>query len=239
MTATVPETAMVLAAGRGERLRPLTDRVPKPLVVVDGITMLGRMLDMLAAAGVRRAVVNTHHLAAQIHSHLESRAKPEIVISDEAELLDTGGGIANALGDLGAAPFYAVNTDVVLLDGPEPVLWRMARAWRDHAMDALLLTHRTVRAHGYDGPGDFVLAPEGRLRRRHEHEIVPYLFTGIQLLHPRLFKDCPKGAFSLNRLYDRAAEVGRLHGLAHDGEWLHIGTPASLASAERTLEKIR
>ncbi len=239
MTATVPETAMVLAAGRGERLRPLTDRLPKPLVVVDGMTMLGRMLDMLAAAGVRRAVVNTHHLAAQIHSHLEGRAAPEIVFSDEAELLETGGGVAKALAELGAAPFYAVNSDIVLLDGPEPVLWRMARAWRDDAMDALLLTHRTVRAHGYDGPGDFVTAADGRLRRRREQEIVPYLLTGIQLLHPRLFEGCPKGAFSLNRLYDRAAEAGRLHGLDHDGEWLHVGTPTSLAGAERILKEIR
>jgi N-acetyl-alpha-D-muramate 1-phosphate uridylyltransferase len=235
----MPRTAMVLAAGRGERLRPITDTLPKPLVVVDGATMLDQALDKLTAAGIEQAVVNTHHLGERIQTHLAGREKPAITISHEAELLDTGGGVANALGHLGEAPFFVLNSDVVMFDGPQAALSRLAAAWCDERMDALLLTHATVRAHGYSGRGDFLLSPDGVLARRRDREIAPYLFTGVQLLHPRLFTDCPEGAFSLNRLYDKAAEAGRLYGLAHDGEWLHVGTPAALEAVEQILAEIR
>ena len=234
----VPDRAMVLAAGHGERLRPITQKTPKPLIVIDGATMLDRMLDALARAGVGHAVVNTHHLADQVEARLAARTEPEIVVSHEDRLLGTGGGVAKALRLLGKGPFMVANSDVVLLDGVEPALLRLARAWRDEAMDALLLMHHTVRAFGYEGRGDYTLSPDGRLTRRAEREVAPYLFTGVQVLHPRLFEGCPADAFPLTVLYDRAETAARLHGIVHDGEWLHIGTPEALAAAEHHLDEI-
>lgn len=225
-------TAMVLAAGLGTRLRPLTDTVPKPLVPVAGQTLLDWALDRLADAGVERAVVNLHHLGDKIEAHLKDRARPTIAFSREVERLETGGGIAQALPMLGAGPFFAVNADVLWLNGPGDALGRLARHWDDETMDGLLLLHETVFAFGYDGDGDFFVDAGGRLKRRPERELAPYLFTGVQILHPRLFKDAPAGKFSLNVLYDRAIEQGRLHGLIHDGEWFHVGTAEGLAEAE-------
>jgi MurNAc alpha-1-phosphate uridylyltransferase len=230
-----PTRAMVLAAGRGERMRLLTDELPKPLIPVRGATMLDRVLDRLAAAGVTRAVVNSHHLADRIETHLAGRSRPKIVISPEAELLDTGGGVRAALGSLGKAPFFVLNGDVVWLDGPTPALERLAAAWDESRMDALLLVHATTFAFGYEGRGDFLMDPEGRLRRRAEREIVPFVFAGIQIFHPRLFEGTPGGPFSLNRLYDKAGAAGRLWGLRHDGEWYHIGTPEALRDVEDEL----
>jgi MurNAc alpha-1-phosphate uridylyltransferase len=229
---------MVLAAGRGERLRPLTDRIPKPLIEVAGKTMLDRVLDALAAAGVVEAVVNTHHLAESVTRHVAGRTAPRLTLSHEDILLDTGGGVAKALPVLGAKPFYVANSDIVVLDGIHPVFERLADAWRDADMDALLLVHPTVRAFGYDGLGDFVLTPDGVARRRREREIAPYLFAGLQVLAPRLFDRCPDGPFSLNLLYDRAADAGRLHGLVHDGLWMHVGTPDALGGAEDYLKRV-
>jgi MurNAc alpha-1-phosphate uridylyltransferase len=237
-TAPVPEVAMVLAAGRGERLRPITDKTPKPLIEVGGLTMLDRMLDTLAAAGVRRAVVNTWHLADQVEARLASRTTPEIVLSREDSLLETGGGVAKALPHLGDAAFFVANSDVVVLDGVVPAARRLARAWNDDNTDALLLVHPTARAFGYDGRGDFTLGGDASLTRRGEREVAPYVFAGMQILHPRLFKDCPDGAFSLNRLYDKAREAGRLRGIVHDGEWLHIGTPDALGRVEPYLRDL-
>lgn len=225
-------TAMVLAAGLGTRLRPLTDTLPKPLVSVAGQTLLDWALDRLADAGVERAVVNLHHLGDKIEAHLNDRARPTIAFSRETERLETGGGIARALPMLGAGPFFAVNADVLWLNGPGDALDRLARHWDDETMDGLLLLHETVFAFGYDGDGDFFVDADGRLKRRPERELAPYLFTGVQILHPRLFKDAPAGMFSLNVLYDRAIEQGRLYGLIHDGEWFHVGTAAGLAEAE-------
>lgn len=225
-------TAMVLAAGLGTRLRPLTDTVPKPLVPVAGQTLLDWALDRLADAGVGRAVVNLHHLGDKIEAHLKDRAQPKIAFSREAERLETGGGVAQALPMLGAGPFFAVNADVLWLNGPGDALGRLARHWDDETMDGLLLLHETVFAFGYDGDGDFFVDADGRLKRRPERELAPYLFTGVQILHPRLFKDAPAGMFSLNVLYDRAIEQGRLYGLIHDGEWFHVGTAEGLAEAE-------
>jgi N-acetyl-alpha-D-muramate 1-phosphate uridylyltransferase len=228
----MPDHAMVLAAGLGLRMRPLTRNVPKPLLEVGGASMLDHALDRLQDAGVRDVVVNTHWLPEQVEDHLEARTKPSIVISREDDLLETGGGIAKALPLLGAAPFYAANADIVWRDGPVPALHRLARAWIDDDMDALLLLASTVRSTGYDGFGDFLMDPSGLLERRPERVVAPFVFTGVQILHPRLFADAPDGAFSMNVLYDRALEAGRLFGIAHDGDWYHVGTPAAIAEAD-------
>lgn len=233
--ATRIERAMVLAAGRGVRLRPLTDHLPKPLVPVGGIAMLDRALDALSRAGVSHSVVNVHHLAPQIVARLAARAQPAIRISREDELLETGGGIAKAISHFGAEPFFAANADIVWLDGKTPALTRLAETWDDARMDALLLVQPVARAVGYDGTGDFTLTDEARLERRGATPSAPFVFAGVQILHPRLFEGAPSGAFSLNLLYDRAHTAGRLFGLAHDGGWLHVGTMDGLAAAERVL----
>jgi MurNAc alpha-1-phosphate uridylyltransferase len=227
-----PTCAMVLAAGLGLRMRPITETLPKPLVRVAGETMLDRALDKLAAAGVTEAVVNTHHLAGQIAEHLKGRKAPGITLSHEDDVLETGGGVLKALPHLGDGPFFVVNSDSIWDDGPVPALARLAAAWDDAAMDALLLVHPTVTAVGYHGAGDFFLNLDGRLARRREQQIAPFLFTGLQILHPRLFEGLEPGKFSLNRVYDRALEADRLYGLRHDGAWYHVGTPAALDEVE-------
>ena len=225
---------MVLAAGLGLRMRPLTEHTPKPLIPVAGRCMLDRVFAHLDAVGVPSRVVNAHWLAPRLHAHLAGR--PGVALSDEAELLETGGGVARALPLLGAAPFYVCNADVLWTDGAAgPALARLAAAWDDAAMDALLLLVARERAFGYDGPGDFLRGDDGRLARRAADITAPFVFTGVQILHPRLFADAPSGAFSLNLLYDRAQRAGRLYGLVHDGGWYHIGTPAALAAAEARL----
>lgn len=229
------ERAMVLAAGRGVRLRPLTDHLPKPLVPVGGVAMLDRALDALTRAGVSQAVVNVHHLAPQIEARLAKRKQPAIRISREDELLETGGGIAKAIFHFGVEPFFAVNADIVWLDGQTPALARLAEAWDGERMDALLLVQPVARAVGYEGAGDFMLAGDGRLERRGAAPSAPFVFAGVQILHPRLFEGAPAGAFSLNVLYDRAHGAERLFGLVHDGGWLHVGTMDGLAAAERAL----
>lgn len=226
-------TGIVLAAGLGLRMRPLTDTTPKPLVKVAGRTLLDRALDRFADAGVERAVVNVHHLADQVIDHMQERDTPAIVISDETEtLLETGGGIKKALDVLGPEPFFAANSDAILLNANTSALGRLMARWDDNAMDGLLLLHSTVEAYGYDGPGDFEADPLGRLKRRGEGMVSPYLFTGVQLLHPRLFDGAPDGPFSMNILYDRALAAKRLFGVIHDGDWFHVGDAEGLAQAE-------
>ena len=229
----IPYKAMVLAAGLGTRLKPVTDTLPKALVQVDNRALIDHALDRLEAVGVGEVVVNTHYLAEQLQAHLSGRKSPVLQISHEDDLLDTGGGIAKALPLLGNYPFLAVNADAFWLNGPYDALQRMAHTWDDDTMDGLLLLHSTVEAYGYTGLGDFC-APlgDGVLTRRLEGEVSPWLFTGIQMLHPRLFKTAPDGALSLNLLYDRAIESGRLLGVVHDGEWFHVGTPQGLEEAE-------
>ena len=229
---TVPDRAMVLAAGLGTRMKPVTDSLPKPLIQVDGRCLIDHALDRLEAVGVKEAVVNVHHLAEQVESHLGGRKKPKIRISPEDDLLNTGGGIAKALPLLGDKPFFAINSDALWLNGPFDALKRLAETWKEDAMDGLLLLHSTVEAYGYTGLGDFCAADDGLLTRRPEGEVAPWLFTGIQILHPRLFSKAPKGVFSLNLLYDRAIEAERLYGAVHDGEWFHVGTPEGLEEAE-------
>jgi MurNAc alpha-1-phosphate uridylyltransferase len=231
-----PRRAMVLAAGVGVRMRPLTDRIPKPLVQVGGRALIDQVLDRLADAGVERAVVNVHHFADQIERHLAGRKHPQVVVSDERErLLDTGGGIVSSLKVLGNAPFFLVNADTIWIEGVRPNLDRLAAAFDPKTMDALLLLAPTATSIGYEGRGDYALAADGRLRRRAEREIVPFVYAGAAILAPVLFADAPAGAFSLTRLFDRAEAQGRLHGLRLEGLWMHVGTPAAIADAEAAI----
>ncbi len=230
------ETAMVLAAGLGTRMRPLSEARPKCLLPVAGRATLDRVLDQLENAGVRRSVVNLHYKGRMIERHLASRVRPEITFSDEgSEILDTGGGIAKALHHFAGGPFFAINAISLWRDGNGNSLARMAGMFDPTAMDALLLLHPTTTAIGYPGSGDFTMTADGRLARRGERELAPFVFTGAQILHPALFEGCPKGRFSLNLLYDRARAAGRLFGLRHEGAWMNLKTPDGLAAAERTL----
>ncbi|MEQ8964399.1 MAG: nucleotidyltransferase family protein [Azospirillaceae bacterium] len=237
---TRPTRAMVLAAGRGERLRPLTDTVPKPLVTIADRALIDHALDRLAASGVEAAVVNTCWLAEAIETHLAARDRPAIAISREETALDTGGGVARALDRLGPAPFFVVNADALWLDGPVAMLDRLAAAWDDAAMDALLLLVSAPLAIGMEGPraelADYFADGDGQLHRRRESAVAPYYFAGVQILHPRLFDGAPAGAFPVNRLWNRAEEAGRLYGLVHDGAWFHVGTPAALEEVRGLLD---
>ena len=234
----IPRTAMVLAAGLGQRMRPITDKLPKPLVQLRGEAMLDTILDRLESAGIAKTVVNLHYLGAMIETHLKDRKTPAIAYSKEEDLLETGGGVTKALPLLGEAPFFVLNGDVCWLDGLTPALQRLAEAWNEDEMDALLLLHPTCSAFGYDGVGDYFMDPEGRLRRRQERQIAPFIYAGIQILHPRLFDAAPTGSFSLNKLYDKAQEAERLWGLRHDGEWYHVGTPQELRAVEDALHHL-
>jgi N-acetyl-alpha-D-muramate 1-phosphate uridylyltransferase len=232
----MPKSAIVLAAGLGTRMRPYNGHIPKPLVVVGGKSLIDYGLDRLADAGVERAVVNVHHLADAIERHLAQRQKPHIVISDErAQLLGTGGGIAKALPQLGDAPFFLVNSDTLWLDGVKPNFDRLAESFDAKAMDALLLLAPTTDSLGYEGRGDYVILPDGRLRRRRENEVVPFIYAGTAILTPELFAGAPQGPFALTRLFDRAGENGRLFGLRIEGVWMHVGTPEAVTAAEAAL----
>jgi MurNAc alpha-1-phosphate uridylyltransferase len=233
-----PRSAMVLAAGLGTRLRPVTQTIPKPLVEIDGRTLLDHAIDRLALAGVERVVVNIHYKAAMVAEHLGRRDHPQIELSEETELLDTGGGVARALPLLDEV-FFVVNGDVLWLDSNASALLRLAAIFDPADMDAVLLLQRTASAVGYDGSGDYFLDPLRRPRRRREREIAPYLFAGIQLLHRRLFEEPPSPVFSLVRLFDRAEAAGRLRAIVHDGEWYHIGTPEGLAATRERLSPHR
>jgi N-acetyl-alpha-D-muramate 1-phosphate uridylyltransferase len=227
---------MVLAAGLGQRMRPLTDGVPKPLIEVRGRPLIDHVLDRLSAVGVDLAVVNVHHLADQLERHLAARREPRIVISDErAGLLGTGGGVVKALTTLGAAPFFHVNSDSLWIEGVTPNLMRLATAFDPASMDALLLLAPTAGSIGYDGRGDFALASDGRLRPRGEREVVPFVFAGAAIVAPALLADPPSGSFGLSLLFDRAARAGRLHGLRLEGLWMHVGSPDAIVEAEAAI----
>jgi len=232
-----PKAAMVLAAGLGERMRPLTDAVPKPLIRLKGTALMDRVLDRLAEAGIERAVVNVHYLAGALENHLKGRTRPKIVISDErGVLLDTGGGVVRALPKLGKEPFLIHNSDSIWIDGVGSNLERLFRAWDGGTMDSLMLLATASNNIGYDGQGDFDMAADGKLTRRGERRIAPFVFTGVSIAHPRLFDGAPSGRFSLNTLWDRAIESGRLYGIRLDGLWMHVGTPEALQEAESHLE---
>jgi len=233
---TAPKTAMVLAAGLGKRMRPLSATTPKPLVEVAGRSLIDHCLAGLVAAGVESAVVNVHYLADLVEAHLKRRAPLKVSVSDErAQLLDTGGGIRRALPHLGDRPFYLRNSDSFWIEGARPNLVRLAEHFDEARMDALLLVAATVASVGYTGRGDFFLDREGTLKRRAERTIAPFVYAGAAILSPRLFEGAPDGPFSLNLLFDRAIEAGRLFGIRLDGVWLNVETPASIALAEAAI----
>ncbi|MGH6735542.1 MAG: nucleotidyltransferase family protein [Methyloceanibacter sp.] len=236
---TTARTAMVLAAGYGERMRPLTDRMPKPLVPLAGRALIDHVLDRLAGAGVETAIVNVHYLPEQIEAHLRARAgrAPKTLVSDERGLLlDTGGGAKRALADLGAGPFFIHNSDSVWSEGPLPALPQMLDLWDPQRMDCLLLLAPLATSIGYAARGDFDMTADGRLSRRGDKERVPFAFAGVSLCEASLFDGAPEGPFSLNLLWDRALVNGRLFGVRLDGRWMHVGTPASLEEAEALFE---
>lgn len=224
---------MILAAGRGERMRPLTDSVPKPMIPVAGKSMLDRTLECLAAHGVDDVVVNVHHLGEQIASHLEGRAR----IVREDRLLETGGSVKNALPLLGKGPYFILNGDGLWRDGPTPMLSRMEALWDPTLMDALLLLHPIEHAIGREAKdrGDYFLGADGRARHRAGTDRAPFIFASVSICDDRLLRDAPDGPFSLLKLWTRAEAAGRLFGLVHDGQWFHVGTPHALAAAEEVL----
>jgi MurNAc alpha-1-phosphate uridylyltransferase len=230
------DTAMVLAAGLGMRMRPLTLTMPKPLVPVAGRALIDHILDALAEAGFARAVVNVHYLAGQVEDHVAARSAPKVLVSDERDrLLDNGGGVKKALPLIGAnrpgAPFFVLNSDSFWIDGPRPNLERMAEAFDPERMDLLMLVAASSSATGYDGIGDYLMEADGRLRRRGERQVVPFVYAGVIIVKPSLFEDTPE-VFSLNLLFDRAQANGRLYGVRLDGYWLHVGTPEAIGLAE-------
>jgi N-acetyl-alpha-D-muramate 1-phosphate uridylyltransferase len=228
-----PTKAMVLAAGLGVRMRPLTDGMPKPLVPVAGRPLLDHVLDKLADAGVSEAVVNVHYLPDQIIAHTASRARPRVIISDERDLvLGTGGGVVKALPLLGPDPFFHVNSDTLWIDGVRPNLARLAEAFDPQRMDILLLMAPTTSSIGYGGRGDYSMLPDGALRKRREHQVVPFVYAGAAIMSPSLFADGPAGEFSLTKMFDRANEQERLFGLRLDGVWMHVGSPDAIGAAE-------
>ena len=237
----LPRRAMVLAAGRGRRMRPLSDTLPKPLIAIAGRAPLERMLDRFAA--LELVVVNAWHLAWRIEQALAERHRPPVLLSREGALLDTGGGVRQALphlageGGAGGEVFAVANGDVLLKETGTPALERLAAAWDGAAMDALLLLVPRRRAGGFRGSGDFFLGGDGRLARRALAPEAPFVYAGMQLVHPRLFAAAPSGAFSFNLLWDRALSDGRLMGAVHDGGWFTVDHPAAIAAAERWLEE--
>lgn len=231
-----PRSAFVLAAGLGTRMRPLTDALPKPLVQLRRKALLDHVLDRVAEANVPEAVVNVHFKADLIEAHLQSRTKPHITISDErGTLLETGGGAKKALPILGPDAFLMHNSDSVWLEGVGSNLERLFAGWDDGKMDCLLMLALGSASIGYQGKGDFSSDSEGRIRRRREGEVVPFVYTGVQIVHPRLFADAPEGAFSMNALWNRAMLTGRAYSMRMEGLWMHVGSPAELAEAERVM----
>lgn len=230
------DTAMVLAAGLGKRMRPLTATQPKPLVRVAGKSLIDHALDKLESAGVGKAVVNVHYLADALEVHLGNRRRaPEVSISDERELLlETGGGMVRAAALL-PDPFFCLNSDNIWLDGPADVFAELSRAWDPDRMDALLLMVPHPRALNYRGEGDFHLDAEGRVSRRRPGRVAPFIFTGIQLVSHRLLREAPEGPFSTNLLWSRAIEEDRLYGISHTGLWFEVGEPAAIRPTEEWL----
>jgi MurNAc alpha-1-phosphate uridylyltransferase len=231
-----PAKAMVLAAGLGLRMRPLTDKMPKPMVRVAGQPLLDHVLDKLGEVGVGEAIVNVHYLPDQIIEHVATRTNPRVTISDERhEMLGTGGAVVKALPLLGTAPFYHLNADTMWIDGVRPNLARLAEVFDSARMDILLLMAPTTSSIGYHGSGDYAMLPDGALRKRTEHQVVPFVYAGAAIMSPSLFANAPSGEFSLTKMFDRANEQERLFGLRLDGVWMHVGTPDAVHAAEEAV----
>ena len=229
--------AMVMAAGLGTRMRPLTASQPKPLVRVAGKALIDYSLDHLADAGVARAVVNVHYLADALEAHLAKRTAPAIAISDERDLLlETGGGMVKAR-PLLPDPFFCLNSDNIWLDGPRNAFVELSNRWNPDEMDALLLLVSHARAHNYTGKGDFHLDPLGRISRRRSGRIAPFIYTGIQIVSHRLLRDAPEGPFGTMQLWQRAIAEGRLYGISHTGLWFEVGDPGAIAPTEAWLTR--
>lgn len=234
----VPETAMVMAAGLGKRMRPLTATRPKPLIDVAGKTLIDHVFDRLRSAGVKRAIVNVHYLADALEAHLHNRVKGiDVVVSDERkQLMETGGGIVQARDLIGDKPFLVVNSDNLWVDGPADAIRLLGARWDDAAMDALLLLVPLAQAHNHGGQGDFHLAPDGRItKRRQPGRPAPFVYTGVQILSPRAIADWPEGPFSTNLFWNRAIAAGRAYGLVHQGLWFDVGTPEAIGRTEAIL----
>jgi MurNAc alpha-1-phosphate uridylyltransferase len=234
----VPGTAMVMAAGLGKRMRPLTATRPKPLVAVAGKPLIDHVFDRLRSAGVGRAVVNVHYMADALEAHLRARVKDiDVVLSDERrQLMETGGGLVQARDLLGDEPVLCVNSDNLWIDGPTDAIRALAAAWDGDRMDALLLLVPLARAHSHRGKGDFHLDPFGRIvGRRLPGKLAPFVYTGVQILHPRVIRDWPEGPFSTNLFWNRALSAGRAWGVVHQGLWFDVGTPAAIGEAEAIL----
>ena len=238
--AEVPHTAMIMAAGLGKRMRPLTATRPKPLIEVNGKALLDHVLERLRHAGVRKVVVNVHYLADALEAHLQSRDHGlEVEISDERDLLlETGGGLVRAAPLIDSDPFLALNSDNLWIDGPADTLKLLASHWDDGKMDALLLLVPQARALNHKGMGDFHMDSSGRIRRREKSHVAPFVFTGIQIVSKRLLRDAPTGPFSTNILWDRAIDEGRCFGAVHQGLWFDVGTPQSIRLTETALEHV-
>ena len=238
--AEVPRTAMIMAAGLGKRMRPLTATRPKPLIEVNGKALLDHVLEKLRAAGVKKIVVNVHYLADALEAHLVTRAEGlEVVISDERNLLmETGGGLVKAAPKIDSDPFLALNSDNLWIDGPADTIKLLASQWDDSKMDALLLLVPQARALNHKGMGDFHMDRSGRIRRRERSHVAPFVFTGIQMISKRLLRDAPDGPFSTNILWDRAIAENRAFGAVHQGLWFDVGTPQSIPMTEAALENV-
>jgi len=236
--AKVPDTVMVMAAGLGKRMRPLTASRPKPLVEVAGKALIDHVLDRLRSAGVKNIVVNVHYLADALEAHLKARAKDfDVQVSDERGLLlETGGGMIRAEPMIGADPFLVINSDNYWVDGPSDTLRLLASLWREEDMDALLLLVPQARAGNHHGQGDFHMKADGSLSRRQKGKVAPFVFTGIQMVSKRLLRDAPEGPFSTNILWDRAIAEGRCFGAVHQGLWFDVGNPAAIKATERALQ---
>ena len=232
------ENAVVLAAGLGTRMRPVTDTIPKPLVTVHGKTLLDYALDALAAGGVKNSVVNVHYLAEQIEAHVAPRQAPSIKISDERDaLLDSGGGVKKAIGLFEPGPFFILNADSFWVEPDTSMIKTMRNQWNSKKMSMLLLVVPLEHAVGFDGKGDFFMDGEGRLSRRGEAESAPYVYAGAIVANSKSFQSISATKFSLNQLFDAAIEEGRLMGCVLQGLWLHVGTPQSISQAEDAIDR--
>lgn len=234
-----PTRAMVLAAGLGKRMLPLTEDIPKPLVKVAGRPLIDHVLDRLTAAGVTDVVVNLHYKGNVLRKYLDGRNTPNVLFSDETDLLlDTGGGVRKALPLLGDGPFFTHNSDSIWIEGMSNNLCRMGEMWDEAGMDALMLLAPLATSTGFDGRGDFTMDGMGRLRRRKERTVAPFVWTGVQIIRPQVFEGTPDGPFSTNLIWDRMIEQDRLYGIRLDGRWMHVGSPAGIEEAEAALARL-